>query len=188
MNRLMEEYKRIHQKNITAEEILAEMKDNSKTQKTGGSGSGIVVKGTDDVAVRFSKCCSPVPGDEIVGYITRGRGISIHRTDCVNVLGMSEDDRARLIEAEWQTEETGGSLYPTEIAIYAHNRTGILNDVTKVFLEMKIDISSVTTRTSKQGRATLCISFNITGVEQLNRVISKVRNIESVIDIERTAG
>jgi GTP pyrophosphokinase len=187
-NRLMEEYRRIHQKNITVEEILEEMKENPKQAKSKVSGNGIVVKGTDDVAVRFSKCCSPVPGDEIVGYITRGRGISIHRTDCVNVLSMSEADRGRLIEAEWQAEETGDSLYPTEIVIYANDRTGILNDVTKVFLEMKTDISSMVTRTSKQGIATICITFNITGVEQLNRVIAKVRNIESVIDIERTAG
>jgi GTP pyrophosphokinase len=187
-NRLMEEYRRIHQKNITVEEILEEMKENPKQAKTKVSGNGIVVKGIDDVAVRFSKCCSPVPGDEIVGYITRGRGISIHRTDCVNVLSMSEADRGRLIEAEWQAEETGDSLYPTEIIIYANDRTGILNDVTKVFLEMKTDISSMVTRTSKQGIATICITFNITGVEQLNRVIAKVRNIESVIDIERTAG
>ena len=102
---------------------------------------------------------------------------------------MTEADRERLIEAEWQIEgESSGELYPTEIVIYANNRRGILNDVTKTFLEMKIDILSISTRTSKQGTATLCISFNITGVEQLNRMIAKIRNIESVIDIERTAG
>ena len=190
VNRLMEEYRRIHEKNITAEEILEGMKENGeKHEKIHASKSGIVVRGMDDVAVRFSKCCTPVPGDEIVGFITRGRGISIHRTDYVNVLGMSESDRARLIEAEWLLEgENSTELYPTEIVIYANNRTGVLNDVTKVFLEMKIDITSVTTRTSKQGRATLCIRFNITGVDQLNRVITKIRNVESVIDIERTAG
>ena len=189
VNRLIDEYQRVHKKNISTEEILEEMKEKSKKVNTAATKSGIVVKGIDDMAVRFSRCCTPVPGDEIVGFITRGRGISIHRTDCVNVLGMSNDDRARLIEAEWQADcIEGGGVYPTEISIYANSRIGILNEVTKIFLEMKLDITTVTTRMNKQGIATINLCFNITGIDQLNKIIAKIRNIDSVIDIERTAG
>ena len=82
------------------------------------------------MAVRFSKCCSPIPGDEIVGFVTRGRGITIHRTDCVNVLNMPEIDRKRLIEAEWQMPDRADSeKYEAEIQVYANNRTGLLVDL-----------------------------------------------------------
>ena len=94
--------------------------------------AGITVQGIDDVSVRFAKCCSPIPGDEIVGFVTRGRGITIHRTDCVNVLNMSEMDRSRLIEAEWQpTDNKGSEKYMAEIQVYANNRTGLLVDLSK---------------------------------------------------------
>ena len=82
---------------------------------SGKSKGGIVVRGIHDVAVRFSKCCSPIPGDEIVGFVTRGRGITIHRTDCVNILNMSETDRTRLIEAEWQADTRASEKYMAEL-------------------------------------------------------------------------
>ena len=84
------------------------------------------------MAVHFSKCCSPVPGDEIIGFITRGRGISIHRTDCVNIVNLPEDERERLIEAEWVGAEQGTGLYLAEIHIFANNRTGLLADITRI--------------------------------------------------------
>ena len=153
------------------------------------SKSGIIVKGIDDIAVRFSKCCSPVPGDEIVGFVTRGRGVSIHRTDCINVLNLPEFDRARLIDADWQQSgETQSEKYLAEIVIYANNRNGLLVDITKALTEKNIDILSMNTRVSKQGVATLAVSFETTGREELNRVIDRIRNIESVRDIERTTG
>ena len=155
----------------------------------GKTQSGIVVKGVDDVAVRFSKCCSPVPGDEIIGFVTRGRGVSIHRTDCVNVINLPEIDRARLIDADWQegSEETRGK-YLAEIVIYAHNRNGLLADVSRALTEKNIDIMSMNTKTSKQGIATMAASFYIGSREELNHTIDKLRNIDSVIDIERTTG
>ncbi|MGB4658345.1 MAG: bifunctional (p)ppGpp synthetase/guanosine-3',5'-bis(diphosphate) 3'-pyrophosphohydrolase [Mobilitalea sp.] len=191
INKLQEEYKKKHKKEITDENILeniAEEKINKAPPKK--SKSGIVVEGIHDLAVRFSKCCSPVPGDEIVGFVTRGRGVSIHRTDCVNVINLSEDDRARIIDAEWNAtagKESGG-VYTAEIKLYAHNRTGVLVDISKVFTESKIDVISMNVRTSKQGKATISMGFEINGVEQLNETIAKLRNIESVIDIERTTG
>ena len=131
-----------------------------------------------------------MPGDEIIGFVTRGRGISIHRTDCVNILCMPESDRARLIDAEWEVDavEKSGELYLTEICLYAHNRTGILLDISKIFMELKVDLKTVNIKTSKQELATISLSFEISGIEELNHIIKKLRNVESVIDIERSAG
>ena len=186
INKLIEEYNK-DQKEALANEDIIEEYSQKKMNRTHGQG-GIVVKGVDDVAVRFSKCCSPVPGDEIVGFITRGRGISIHRTDCINVLCMSEADRARIIDAEWQENAVEANTYMTEINIYADDRNGILFDITKILSEANINVNSVNSRTSKQGKATITISFEIKSKEQLNSIISKIRNVDSIIDIERTAG
>jgi len=189
LNKLLESYDRDHKQTLTDQkvlEIVAEVKEKRYPEKTKG---GIIVEGIHDVAVRFSKCCSPIPGDEIIGYITRGRGVSIHRTDCVNILHMSEIDRARLIEAEWQTKEAEtNELYTVEINVYAKNRTGLLVDITKIFSERKIDLTSVNTRTNKQEVATIGMSFNIRSTDELNSIIEKIRQVESVLDIERTTG
>ena len=150
------------------------------------SKSGIIVEGLDDLAVRFSKCCSPVPGDEIVGFVTRGRGVSIHRTDCVNMIHLPEWERNRLIEAEWSPEARGSDeVYPVEIVIYCYNRSGVLLDVSRVFTESGIDVKSMNVRTTRQEKATLVVGFEVKGVEQLNRLIGKLKNVESVISIER---
>ena len=190
VNRLLEEYDKVNKKNITDDKVLENIIETSKDQKMKltRSKGGIVVKGIDDVAVRFSRCCNPVPGDEIVGFVTRGRGVSIHRTDCVNVVHMSEAERMRMIEAEWQGFATGsGERYATEITIYANNRTGLLVDLSKVFTERGIDLSGINSRVSKQGTATLSVTFEISGTDELNKIIEKIRQIDSVIDIERSA-
>ena len=138
------------------------------------------------MAVRFSRCCNPVPGDEIVGFVTRGRGMSIHRTDCVNIIHLSESERARLIDAEWeQEEEKGIGQYVAEIRMYAVDRTGLLMEISKVFTENKIDVKTMNARTSKQGKVTLEIGFIVHGREELAKVAEKLRQIEGVIDIER---
>lgn len=149
-----------------------------------------MVKGIHDVAVRFSRCCSPVPGDEIVGFVTRGRGVSIHRTDCVNVINLPEEDRVRLIDAEWSVPavEEKKDFYEAEIKIYTTNRMGMLADISKTFTENKIDVTSMNVRTSKQGTATISVSFEIKSVEHLKNVVKKLRSIEGIIDIERTSG
>ena len=179
---------------ITDADVLSGIADTAGraelNARAGRSKSGIVVKGIHDLAVRFSRCCSPVPGDEIVGFVTRGRGVSIHRTDCVNIINLPEDERNRLIDAEWQVPEdaTSGERYSTEIKIYANNRNGLLADISKALTEKNIDIMSMNTRTNRQGLATLQTTFEISGREELNRIIDKIRGIESVIDIERTTG
>lgn len=191
-NRMQELYDKDHPKIVSNEEVLASIAENSPNQNRlmqAKSRNGIVVKGIHDVAVRFSKCCSPVPGDEIVGFVTRGRGISIHRTDCINVLDLPEIERPRLIEAEWeQTDKANGEKYITEINIFAHDRSGLLADITKTLTERNVDILSLNTRTNKQGIATMAISFEISGREELGQIVAKLRSISNVIDIERTAG
>ena len=190
VSRLYEEYKKDHQANITDEEILENVAENKEKHAEKRSKSGIIVKGLYDVAVHFSKCCSPVPGDEIVGFVTRGRGVSIHRTDCINVMNLSEIDSERLIDAEWQHDEESAAsgLYLTEIKIFCNNRTGLLVDISKIFTEREIDINAIHSKISKQGVATIDVSFNTKGKQELNSLIERLRQIDSVIDIERTTG
>ena len=191
INRMYEEYKKDHIAQITDEEILETISESKEKEGEKRSKSGIIVKGLYDVAVHFSKCCSPVPGDEIVGFVTRGRGVSIHRTDCINIINLSDMERERLIDAEWQQEdeeESGNGLYRAEIKIYGNNRTGLLVDITKVFTEKNIDINAIHSKTSKQEIATIDISFNTRGRAELTSVIDKLRQVESIIDIERTTG
>ena len=187
LNKLIETYEKQHKKEITDEQVL-EAASGEKVLPVGKSKGGIVVRGIHDVAVRFSKCCNPIPGDEIVGFVTRGRGVTIHRTDCVNVLNLPESERARLIDAEWQAEDNGGSLYTVEISVYANNRTGLLVDISKIFTERKIDLAAMNVRTSKQGTASIDVTFDVHNNEELNSIIEKVRQVESVIDIQRSRG
>ena len=191
INKMVELYEREHRQTLSNSEVLASIAENSQNRiNHQKSKSGIIVKGIDDVAVRFSKCCSPVPGDEIVGFVTRGRGVSIHRTDCVNMLNLSAMDRERLIDAEWQQSDKGSEeeKYVADINIYAANRHGLLADISKALTEKNINILSMNTRINKQGVVTLSTAFEISGREELNHIMEKIRNVESVIDIERTTG
>ena len=188
VNRLMEEYQKDHKKEITDETILETLSGvPSQKDHIAKSKSGIIVKGIDDMAVRFSKCCNPVPGDEIVGFVTRGRGMSIHRTDCVNMIHLSAAERERLIDAEWEGAGDNGGQYLAELKMYAHDRQGLLMDISKIFTEAKLDVKSMNVRTSKKGTATLDMGFIVHGRDELNRVIDKLRQVEGVLDIERTA-
>ncbi len=194
INKMQEYYQKDHQAVVTDEDILENLggtayagyKGKPEAGKKGGS--GITVKGLTDIAVRFSKCCSPVPGDEIIGFVTRGRGVSIHRTDCVNIINLSEMERDRLLEADWAVDSGEAGLFMAEIKIYGNNRTGLLVDITRILTERQIDIDSVHSKTSKQGIATITLAFSIRSKDELNSLVDKIRQVESVIDIERTTG
>lgn len=188
VNKMVDLAKKEAEANITDNDILDNISNNKNNPiHHGKSKSGITVKGIHDVAVRFSKCCSPVPGDEIVGYVTRGRGVTIHRTDCVNVLNLSELEKSRLIDAEWQAGSEAGN-YLAEIIVYSVNRRGLLVDITRIFTEHNIDIQSVNTKVGKNGIATISLSFEVKGKEQLTSIMARIRQVESVMDIERTRG
>jgi GTP pyrophosphokinase len=191
VNKMVDEFHKDHPIQLTDEQVLENVSTENKDKgEIVRSKSGIIVKGLYDIAVHFSKCCSPVPGDEIVGFVTRGRGVSVHRTDCINIINMSDMDRVRLIDAEWQEGASEGSngLYLAEIKIYGNNRTGLLVDITRIFTEREIDINSINSKTSKQGIATIAIAFAIKGKDELTSLVEKVRQVDSVIDIERTTG
>lgn len=195
VNKLQDEYNKKNNR-IVSDARIHEMIESAKEAKQAAgerphdhskSKSGIIVEGLDDLAVRFSKCCGPVPGDEIVGFVTRGRGVSIHRTDCVNMIHLPESEKNRLIEAEWSPEaRESGEVYAVEIVIYCYNRSGVLLDVSRIFTENNIDVKSMNVRTTKQERATLTVGFETHSVDQLDRLIAKLRTVESVTDIERS--
>ena len=195
INKLQYEYDKKNKRIVSDEQVL-EVIESAKEAKAAKiasqnrgvskSKSGIIVEGLDDLAVRFSRCCNPVPGDEIVGFVTRGRGVSIHRTDCVNMIHLPVEERNRLIEAEWSVEaKKSQDFYPVEIVIYSYNRSGVLFDVSRIFTENEIDVKSMNVRTTKQEKATIVVGFETKGVEQLNKLVKKLRGVESVIDIER---
>ena len=192
VNKLLEGYELDHRKEVTDQQIIEAVQNNRDNSpvKIAKSKGGITVRGIDDVAVRFAKCCSPIPGDEIVGFVTRGRGVTVHRTDCINIVNLPEEERVRLIDAEWQKDATEGQkgLYLAEILIYGNNRIGLLVDITKIFTERKIDVLSVNTRTNRQGLATIAMSFEVSDKSVLNYLIEKIRQVDSVVDVERTTG
>ena len=191
VNRLAEEYGKDHRQAITDEVVLERVAEAAKNKvHIAKSKSGIVVKGIDDMAVRFSRCCNPVPGDEIVGFVTRGRGLSIHRTDCINMIHLSESERARLIPAEWETEvtEKSGGQYLAEIKMYANDQQGLLMEISRIFTEGNVDVKSMNVRTSKKGTATIEMGFIVHGCEELERIVKKLQQLSGIIDIERATG
>lgn len=194
VNRLRDEYLKEKQKNQTAEEILQGLAivPEVKTPKRKKSKSGVVVEGIGDVAVRFSKCCNPVPGDEIIGFVTRGRGVAIHRTDCVNVMNLSEDERARLINAEWDAQYTHGDVlsaaYVAEIRVIAHDRVGLMLDISRLLTDEDVAIKGFNIRTTKDLTAIFNIKLEIRTKDQLTRIGQRLKGLKDVIEIERVSG
>ena len=190
INRLQEEYNKKEKKEVTDEKLLENIGSNKTAKPMARAKAGIIVQGLEDVAVHLSKCCSPVPGDEIIGFVTRGRGVSVHRTDCINIINASEEDRHRMITAEWSMPEgeKASESYYAELIMYANNRSGVLLDISRIFTENKIDIQTLNSRTSKQGTATITVGFNVKGKEQLQYLIAKLGAVESILDVTRTTG
>ena len=190
VTKLLDEYQKENAATITDEDILKSIEENSKNKvRTTKHDQGIVVKGLHDLSVRFSRCCNPVPGDEIVGYITRGRGISIHRTDCTNIMSLPDYEKARLIPAEWSTQdEKSGAKYSTSIQIFANNRIGLFADISRVMTENEVDIQMASSRVNKQGQATIEMSFEVASIDELEKLISRLHPIPGVLDIQRSTG
>lgn len=187
-NRFLEELKKTEEKNHSDDDILKKIEATGvKKTKFVKSKSGVVVKGIGDVAVRFSHCCNPVPGDEIVGFVTRGRGVSVHRTDCVNIINLSEEERARLLETEWSVdeEEKHTQAYAAEIRVICNERIGLIVDISKVLSDEGLSVKSFNGRTTKDMLAIFNIVIDITGKDQLEKVINRIQNIPDVTEIER---
>ena len=192
VNKIYEVYKKKNKKvEMTDDDVIKSTAGkSSKGDETSRYRNGIVVKGIHDVAVKFAKCCSPVPGDDIVGFVTRGRGIMIHRTDCVNIVNMSSVERSRLIEASWTKPSSAfvEEKFKVTLTIYAENRIGLLVDISKIMSERNIDVMSLNSRTSKQNIATIEIGFRIASKDELSKLADRIKQVDGIIDISRPRG
>ena len=181
ITRLLEEYKKEHEEDVIEEKIQELVTE--KPRKTKSPKSGVIVKGVDNCLVKFSKCCNPVPGDDIIGYITKGRGVSIHRKDCPNLKDLLSEEE-RIIEVEW-FDQTEKAEYNVDIQILANDRTGLLSDVVREITNQKINIMGVNTRTSKDRIATIDATLEVQDIGQLNQVLKQIRKVDSVYDVTR---
>ena len=143
-------------------------------------GSSIKVLGTGDVLTQIARCCTPVPGDAIIGYVTRTRGVSIHRTDCSNVVASTEPER--LVAVEWGQS---GQLFPVSVRVEAWDRVGLLRDLSTIAAEEKVNMTGVRTQEQPDHTTIVSITLETTGVEQLSRLLSKMEGVHAVISVSR---
>ena len=164
------------------ESKLEELSKIRSEKKTKASSNGIIVKGIDNCLVRFSKCCNPLPGDEIIGYITKGRGVSVHRKDCVNVKELIKEEN-RIIDVYWEEEEQAS--YNVDIEIEANDRIGLLSDILKAIANSKVNILAVNTKTGKDRIAIIYITLETKNLDELNGVLKAIRKVDSVFEVRR---
>ena len=181
--RLLNEYRKEHEEEDLEQKI--EELSQAKPAKIKPSKTGIHVKGIDNCLVKLSKCCNPLPGDEIVGYITRGRGVSVHRKDCVNLKDLIGQE-GRMIDVFWLQDVKAS--YTVEIEIFANDRTGLLRDVIKQVENYKIKIMGVNTRTNRDNTAILDLHLETENIENLNQLMKALKSVESVYDVYRKRG
>ena len=178
--RILQEYKKAHEEE-NIEQKLEEL-TTRRTTRIKPSDSGVVVKGIDNCLVKLSKCCNPLPGDDIVGYITKGRGVSVHRKDCVNIKDLISEEN-RMIDVEWFNQNE--SEYNVEIETFANDRAGLLVDILKELGTTKAKLMGVNTRTTKERIAIMDITIEIENLDELNKVLKAIRKVESVYEVHR---
>ena len=185
LNRLIDEYKKT-QKPEDVAPILPEQKPDEPSRRIGSSSNGVIVKGESGMLVRFAKCCSPLPGDEIIGYVTRGRGVSVHRADCVSLkdAGVEKD---RLIEVEWENQDSSGT-YEAEIRIICYNRTGLLAELSVLFASMDVPVNAISAHTLKDNTFIFNISLIIKNTQQLAKIIKELNKWPDIIEVSRVSG
>lgn len=185
-NRVISRLKEEYRKTVKAEELAEQMAklDDKKVRIRAKKvpENGVIVKGIENCLVRISRCCNPVPGDEIIGYITRGRGVSVHRKDCINIMNNIDGDN-RLIEVAWYT--ANNVAYKADITIMAHDRTALLMEITNVIGEAKIPLKAINARTTKDQIAIMNLILEITNTEQLESIIKKIRKVDGVFEVSR---
>lgn len=147
--------------------------------------NGVIVKGVDDMMIRFAKCCNPVPGDDIIGFITRGRGVTIHRSDCTN-FEKTDESNARFIEVQWDAKVPDKSTYTSEIQIIAPDRKGLLGEITVLISDLNLVVTGVNAKLSKTNIAVIHLTLEISDSEQLNRLINKIRSMPEILEVKRT--
>ena len=175
--------------NKTDEDIMEDIKTSEiKRQKAAEQrkkeSPGVIVKGTDNLMIKLARCCNPVPGDNIIGFITKGRGISVHRKDCSNVTNLPEHEKARFIEVEWEDLKVGKS-YDADICIVGSDRKGILSDISRVCEDMDIHLSGVNAKTGRDGTLTMTITLSISSTQEMQKVLRNLRNIDGISQVYR---
>ncbi len=181
--KLKDEYKKTHEKDELPLSITTESQ--SKPGKKTSASDGIIVKGIQNCLIRYSQCCSPVPGDKIIGYITRGRGVSIHRQDCINIAAMHKDEseRARLIDVSW--EENAKTSYLSKIKIVCADRNGLVLEVANIVSDTKVSLRTLNARSTKDGLGIVEISVEVSNTEQLNVLIKKLGKLKDIVEVSR---
>jgi guanosine-3',5'-bis(diphosphate) 3'-pyrophosphohydrolase len=146
--------------------------------------TGVTVKGIDNLLIRFSKCCNPVPGDKIIGFITKGRGISVHRKDCINIISMPEEEKQRFIEVEWDKQKENMS-YDSDIHIIAEDRKGLFADLSRACEDMDVHIAGVNAKSAKDGVINITMTLSISNTSQIEKILRTLRGVQGVIDVYR---
>lgn len=182
MSKLVELYKKEQKLTVTKDlsQLLAELKPRRSKAK---ASHGILVKGEEGIMVKLARCCNPIPGDLVIGYITRGSGISVHRTDCPNVLSNNPDEQRRLIEVSWDI--TTDAVYKVNIVINASDRPGMMADIMQVTSEAKLNINALNCRTDKHKNAYITMGLDISNLEQLDNIMNKIKRMKGVYSVER---
>jgi len=179
-NRLTEKWRKKRDQEEAVQEVITELKAPSKKKK---HETGVVVKGIDNLLIRLSRCCNPVPGDEIVGFITKGRGVSVHRADCPNVT--DEELQNRLIEVEWESDSANRKEYNVDIEISGYDRRGLLNEVLQAVNETKTNITAVSGRSDRNKMATITMSISIVNISHLHKVVERIKQIPDIYSVRR---
>ena len=181
INKLKDEYKKKNQQTNP----LVSLPTSTHSEHSKGTSDGIIVKGVENCLIRYSKCCNPVPGDKIIGYITRGRGVSIHRQDCINIAAMykDEEERARLIDVSW--ENRNDSSYLARLKIVCSDHDGMVLEIANLVSETKVSLKSINARSTKDSIAIAEIAVEVSNTDQLNTLIKKLKNLNDVIEVTR---
>jgi GTP pyrophosphokinase len=175
------------------EEKQLELKHKEKTEKllvdekkkvASERDTGVTVEGMTGLLVRFAKCCNPVPGDKIIGFITKGRGISVHRRDCINILSLPEEEQQRFIDVTWDSAKPNMS-YNADIQIMAEDRKGLFSDLSRVCEDMDVHIAGVNAKSGKENSANITMTLALSNTGQLEKVINQMRTVSGVIDVYR---
>ena len=164
--------------------IESEKARREKHDKEVRDNPGIIVRGADNLMIRLSRCCNPVPGDDIIGFITKGRGISVHRKDCANIISISESDKERMIEVEWEDLKEGKS-YNTDVLIRAVDRKRLISEISKVCDDLDIDISGINAKSTSDGQANITLTLSISSTQEMQKILRSIRNVEGVLNVYR---
>ncbi len=175
-----EKEKRMQEKEDKIKQNFDEQEYAKKRKK---KDNGITVKGLDNILVRFAKCCNPLPGDDIIGYITKGRGVAIHRKDCPNIKLDDEFLKNRLVEVEWNNPEK--SKFEGEVKIIAIDRVGLLNDVIHIVSMEKLRISGINCRVLKDNTANISLLVEVNDISELKQLMKKIKSIPGVDEVSR---